>query len=751
MSMTREFLFAGKLHKAVTFGLDIPSLLFSDGNGKECGIPSQTLKTEQTPDRLVDTLQNTEKTDDEVLQRRLFDTKLIRECEIDYNRVLGHRMVRALIPRSDYSSGIVRTLLTEMMGGCVLAPIMGIFCPEYLNSWIIRGLGPSDTQPDTSSNIEQASETTEQEDASVVNVLSGTGGQVENTIEVIVDSSEQRRVSPEVRVGYETPKKGIRDRNESLIPGEEVDTDPLSISEKANPDTNSASIIDIAVTASDSNSTPMDKQDSSQYGSFTSVDTIYKQLARALISLQSFVDFDECRNARMNNVEHSVQWENSSCKSAVICLVLVIEAALSHGRCTYKEHKLRSDFDSKSDAESDDDLDVTSVDGETIDIANGEEPISSTVSDNPVEVTIGEYESVSLSQILMELTSDIDAFEERAEMDSFPGQAEKAKKIQESMTAEMYIPTAQEQSTMRTLIAAWLHSGQIYRVISILIKAQSNILAPFYHSKALLRSSEEAYGFARQLIALVDVSILVDTMTILGCPRLSDANQDSLFYFNGRLSESSDTKGNNAPTLQTSSESERISDQARSPTSINNALLASTQFMSSSSTPRYLDFHRNESFACSLRAERERRLASWEQRMNHEIYGTEGYSEALPIICRGSRKGDDDHASVHKELHHIARIFYTGTNVIAIRDAARRQNSTTLGSNNMGLGPSEESAESIIAEGLQQVSLITIDTACPRRRLEVPDDDSSFLLRAQVRLTVFMSSGYLAVADVSIP
>lgn len=737
MSMTREFLFAGKLHKAVTFGLDIPSLLFSDGNGEECGVPSQTLKTTAaTPEKSAATSQKDERTDDEVLERRLFDTKLIRECEIDYNRVLGHRMVRALIPRSDYSSGIVRTLLTEMMGGCVLTPIMGIFCPEYLNSWIIKGLGPSDIQPDSESKDEDVTKTKELDGASTGTAISITEEQVENAIEVTAPNSTQRSIATEELLVYETPKKENKDNSEHS--GDNVQKESSDGPEKANPD--SASPIDTTVSALDSQMVTPDNHDSSNFhalSSFASVDTIYKQLARALIDLQSFVDFDECRNARMNNVEHAVQWENPNCKSAVILLVLVIEAALCHGRCTYKQRRVRSDVDSNAD--SDDDFDVTSLDGDIIDLSNGEEHVASSVNDDIVEVTIGEYESVSLSQILMELTSDMDAFEEKIEAENNSAQAEKTKKKYNSMIAEMYIPTAQEQSTMRTLIAAWLHSGQIYRVIGILIKSQFNILAPFYHKKALLRLPDEANGFVRQLIALVDVSILVDTMTVLPCPRLSDANQDSLLFdFSSRPSGSNDAKGIKPSEGQPRAQSGKGADQARSPASINNALLASTQYMSSSSTPRYLDFHRNESFACSLRSERERRLASWEQIMNHEIYGAEGYSEALPVISRWGRKGaaEDDHASVHKELHHIARIFYTGTNVLAIRDAARRQSSAAIGSNNLSSGPNDaESAESMAAEGLQQVSLVTVDTAYPRRRIEVPDDDSSFLLRAQVWIT----------------
>jgi hypothetical protein len=81
----------------------------------------------------------------------------------------------------------------------------------------------------------------------------------------------------------------------------------------------------------------------------------------------------------------------------------------------------------------------------------------------------------------------------------------------------------------------------------------------------------------------------------------------------------------------------------------------------------------------------------------------------------------------HKELHLIARIFYTGTNLVAIRDAARRKSSAET--------DSVSQSEATDPEAIQ-TSLLTLETACPRRRIEVPDDDSSFLLRAQVSTIV---------------
>jgi hypothetical protein len=105
-----------------------------------------------------------------------------------------------------------------------------------------------------------------------------------------------------------------------------------------------------------------------------------------------------------------------------------------------------------------------------------------------------------------------------------------------------------------------------------------------------------------------------------------------------------------------------------------------------------------------LRAERDRRLRAWETRQTDD--------NKLTVIRKtASKKIDFD---LHAELHNLSRLFYNGTNLMSIRDAARR---------------SDEGEET----GNEKVSLLTIETVSNRRRIEVPDDDSSFLLRAQPR------------------
>ena len=79
------------------------------------------------------------------------------------------------------------------------------------------------------------------------------------------------------------------------------------------------------------------------------------------------------------------------------------------------------------------------------------------------------------------------------------------------------------------------------------------------------------------------------------------------------------------------------------------------------------------------------------------------------------------------------------TNALAIRDTvAKRDEQRTIaagdGVNASGDGAESTSAASAAAKSQEApASAITMETISARRRIEVPDDDSSFLLRAQVR------------------
>ena len=419
---------------------------------------------------------------------------------------------------------------------------------------------------------------------------------------------------------------------------------------------------------------------------------LVSQLAQALIDLQDYVDLPEMRQAKVESRQGpAVDWDDHGCRSVILRLVLVLEAALMDGRCTYRV---------RNEPRATDDADEVDLDD----------------SDRPVEDTLTQYESTTLSQLLMELTSDIEAFEERVATENtieagsgHSDNKDERKQLDGSNhrpSSEPYKPTAIEQSTLRTLIAAWLHNGQVYRTIMVLMQAHATVLAPYFHARAFLRTRAYANDFLKVLKALDGVDILVDNMSIMNSPRLDEvvANGD------GELS-----KFLSNPPRPVHERSNSEGGQSIDSIVINNNVSLGTSFMSNSSSSRHVEFHRNEAFAASLRSERERRTQSW-----HSLF--EGaVDEGVPIICHSFGATDED-ALVHRELHHLARIFYSGTNLISIKDAARR-NSTE---DRAPASPNSSTTS-------QPVSLLTVEMASQRRRIEVPDDDSSFLLRAQPR------------------
>lgn len=125
IAIIREYLLVGRLHRALTFGLDVPSLLFADPNGKDCP-PSASYKEIQ--ERL-------KFDEDSVLEDRLLaaSSTLVAECELDYNRVLASKISKLVVPKSEIESSIVKTMLVEMLASCVLMPVMGCFVPDSVN------------------------------------------------------------------------------------------------------------------------------------------------------------------------------------------------------------------------------------------------------------------------------------------------------------------------------------------------------------------------------------------------------------------------------------------------------------------------------------------------------------------------------------------------------------------------------------------------------------------------------------------
>ena len=129
IAIIREYLLAGRLHRALTFGLDVPSLLFADPNGKDCP-PSESYREIQERLKFHE---------DSVLEDRLLsgNSTLVAECEMDYNRVMASKISKLVVPKSEIDSSVVKTMLVEMLASCVLMPVMDCFIPDSVNGEII--------------------------------------------------------------------------------------------------------------------------------------------------------------------------------------------------------------------------------------------------------------------------------------------------------------------------------------------------------------------------------------------------------------------------------------------------------------------------------------------------------------------------------------------------------------------------------------------------------------------------------------
>ena len=85
--------------------------------------------------------------------------------------------------------------------------------------------------------------------------------------------------------------------------------------------------------------------------------------------------------------------------------------------------------------------------------------------------------------------------------------------------------------------------------------------------------------------------------------------------------------------------------------------------------------------------------------------------EKIEFFCRARGIKDKD-AMLHRELHHLARFFYTYTSEMRIEPCPMLD------------------AES---RSLEPAANISVKGVSYRRKLEVPDEDSSFLLRVQAK------------------
>jgi hypothetical protein len=396
-------------------------------------------------------------------------------------------------------------------------------------------------------------------------------------------------------------------------------------------------------------------------------------------------------------------------------------------------------------------------------------------------------------------------------------------------------PDQAESSTLRTVIAAWLQTGNLHKMIRALTQSKY-ILANYYWRHAFFNQSEARDQFLRPLAALDNVEVLVDTLRVLGAENqhilersnnsdthgrrrdvlrsISDTEQGGSSAFMLRSWSTQQTaqsagypitgvvKGaNNAVSAAQnkftnvratmSANRQRITrwvtnkpvtdnmeqnslgrgNSARSGSRASNSIIRSEfrstsqskisvsmsgmmplGIMSSFQLPRHLDFHPNESFASNLRTERERRLKSW-----HNIV-QEDFSEKLKdqtniftSVIHGKANGQ-----VHRELHQLSHLFYKSTVVVRLTVSKLKQNylSSQTSCDNVVQGDDQYAITDVIAKrDSEQSNEATVECSCSenclqltltvvssRRKIEVPDEDSSFLIRGQPRELIPVSA-----------
>jgi hypothetical protein len=447
IQVTREFLLAGKLHRAITFGLDVPSLLFADASGEECGTG-----TDQPP---KDPMQ--------VLEERLYGTPLLSECELDYNRMLAHRLVRALLPRVDSSSPVALALLVEIFGAFCLLPIMNLFVPSFLNSLIISVFD----RPAQDSNDKPQKEEPQ-----------GTADAASAASNV---HDEKNDVDDDIPPSKEDAVARARSRSDSAEGSTQNDYNLEQLTERSDLG-GSAKLLSLSSPSNES-------LDSDNHFVEDSVgDLILQLMSAALNKLEDHMNFDDCRRARLNNQEGLADWDNPDCQAAVLKLVMLIEAILLNGRCEYRQTVKTS-------------------------VVEGLE----CKDDGQQESKGGEFGlNVSLPHVLMEMTSSMAEFDAKITLSSANGRQE----LMEENSDMDFDPETSEVSTLRTLISTWLHSGQLSRAVSLIVKGFGSKFAHFYSDDSFLAIPENAETLAEMMKSLHGVEIMVETMAVLSSSRL---------------------------------------------------------------------------------------------------------------------------------------------------------------------------------------------------------------------------------------
>ena len=611
VEVTREFLLKGKLHRAITFGLDVPSFLFADASGEECGLgidgEDESAGTPRDPTA--------------VLEYRLYHTTILQECMVDYNRILANRLVRALLPKSETTSQCVLQMVTEIMGGAVLTPVMNLFMPSFLNDLIVKSLSNTGTQqeaPPSDSPRKRSSSRVEEGEKTQINK----------------DSNRPRTATDSTHSGPESDGAAEHnDSNDKPVKSANIDQD-----------------------SEDSASNIGDHKKNDETIGFK----ILKLSEMAMKDLNKHIHLERYKHSTAIDEETAVNWDDAECQHSILKLVMVIEAALLHGRCAHNEKQKEMFPDlllgTNSNVET-----ATESSGDSI------------------------AQKKTITDILMELASDMDAFERKVE--SLVPQEESTV----STSVNGFEPDVNEVAMLRTLICTWLHSGQLFRAVGLICKGADTIFKPYYAESSFLLMLDERREFIKQIKKLDGIEIMVETMAIRVSERLDVSEEFELLV---------------PPVLEVKTERDSSSKQAKDtipPAETTPKVSDPSLYYGHQSTPRYLDFQRNEAFAASLRAERKRRWRVWETRK---------MDEGLYSMIRKTASSRE--YELHSEMHKLSRLFFNGTTVMTIRDAARKR---------------EKAYESLD----EKVSLLTLEIASSKRRIEVPDDDSSFLLRAQSR------------------
>ena len=720
IAIVREYLLAGRLHAALTFGMDVPSLLFADPLGKDCP-PGPSYKDNNDLNR-----QKGFTDEDAILENRLLSTEssLIAECELDYNRVLACKIAKLVVTKNEMESSVVRSMLVEMLASCVLCPSMGCFSPDYVNGWLIKGLSLLEPEVSEGDNATSALGTTSPAAMSEENPTDSLPRR--DSQEALVFTNQS--VVSDLDVHAHDSLSGLHPINSGENEDKTLTLDGIV-----------DGVVEEIITSDGSVRSEMDdmlfEEDYADDAICNDSEQIITLLSMSIIELGRFVDFEDCRYARERNEDVLVDWDQANCQKVVQHLVLVIEAALLLG-ARLERRRIASPTTERDDLsvmenlpEYDDGFEVEIYESETKTSAAGPSP---------------GLKHSTLSAALMELTGDIDAFE-KITLDTEHDEIADDTSVDDTAPVPLDIPKPNELSTLRTLIAAWLHTGQAFRVLSIIAHAKTSILVPFYHSNAFLRKENYVSDFTRLMRQLDGVEILVDTHSVLASqcilvgngfdslmqsfqhdfvqkqddpfpqrrgrssakePRFSQGIFGQKSMVGSMRAKSAQNFNRIARFAQSASESFQIpfdeisSSTSKRPFSANIAFKAQNN---NHSTPAYLDFNKNSTFSSSLRSERERRHGSWVK----EISGM----EKVEFFGR-TRAIKDKDALVHRELHHLSRFFYTYTSEMRIE-------SCPIPSAESG---SSEPAANLIVKGVSA-----------RRKLEVPDEDSSFLLRVQAK------------------